>query len=251
MSTDTGDTRPDEAPEASQGLRNFMSNEEWDELLAHVSGLVREMEQLDDQTRKRVFELLDGIDAIHRESLTRLVRLFKDGVLEQVISDPPIHTLMELYDLLPSEADEQPQAESPKKHRFPDIPVKVVPTEPQKGQGEPHPHWVPVLKSLDEIAPGEVRLVPADDRDVLLSRVGDSVFATDPQCSQDGGSLAGAGLNRFTLVCPHHRGCYYDVRQGTRVGGGRGLECYAVRTDDDGRVLVGFGVPFQAKVPAF
>jgi hypothetical protein len=43
-----------------------------------------------------------AIDSVHREAITRLVALFKDGVLEQVIQDPAIRTLMEMYDLLPT-----------------------------------------------------------------------------------------------------------------------------------------------------
>ena len=42
-----------------------------------------------------------AIDALHREALHRLVRLFKERVLEQVATDPAIRTLLEMYDLLP------------------------------------------------------------------------------------------------------------------------------------------------------
>jgi len=38
---------------------------------------------------------------LHREALHRLVRLFKERVLEQVATDPAIRTLLEMYDLLP------------------------------------------------------------------------------------------------------------------------------------------------------
>jgi hypothetical protein len=55
----------------------------------------------DPETRERVLDLLQGIDAIHREALTRLIRLFKKGDLEQVVTDPAIRALMELYDLTP------------------------------------------------------------------------------------------------------------------------------------------------------
>lgn len=247
----------DSGSEAGDGLQGFLSNEEWDALLAHVDELIQEMEQLpDEDTRERVFELLRGIDAMHREALTRLVRLFKEGVLEQVITDPPIHTLMELYDLLPQQPDEDeekpPAEDTAGKHRFPDIPIKVVPKTSGEGEHEaPLPHWVPVLASADALESSEVRVVAADDRAVLLCRVDDQLFALDPRCARDGGSLAQASLNRYALACPHHRGCYYDVRQGSRIGGGPGIECYAVRVDDNGRVLVGFGVPFEPRLPAF
>ena len=79
-----------------------MTNSEWDELLSRADYLITSLESIEDtKTRQSVFELLKVLDKVHRESLTRLVRLFKDGVLEQVITDPPIRTLMDLYDLLP------------------------------------------------------------------------------------------------------------------------------------------------------
>ena len=81
-----------------QALRGFMTNEEWDQLLARADYLVSSLEQIEDsKERRKVFELLNVLDQIHRESLTRLVRLFKDGVMEQIITDPPIRTLMDLY----------------------------------------------------------------------------------------------------------------------------------------------------------
>ena len=88
-----------------QALRGFMTNEEWDQLLARADYLVSSLEQIEDsKERRKVFELLNVLDQIHRESLTRLVRLFKDGVMEQIITDPPIRTLMDLYDLIPTES---------------------------------------------------------------------------------------------------------------------------------------------------
>lgn len=226
-----------------------MSNNEWNELLVHVNDLIGEMEQLEDEAlRRRVFELLQGIDAIHREALTRLVRLFKEGVMEQVVTDPPIHTLMELYDLLPVPPQ---QLENDRQGaRFPDIPIKVEPMAPTHEQTPP-PHWVPVLDPADPIDPGDTRIVAADDRELLLCRVDDRYYALASRCTRDGSPLAGAMLKRYTLVCPKHHGCYYDARSGTRIGGEGSIEGYAVRVDDRGRVLVGIGVPFKPDLPAF
>lgn len=243
--------------DAGDGLQGFMGNDDWEELLAFVSDRIEAFEQLDDvQTRERVFELLQGIDAIHREALTRLVRLFKDGVLEQVITDPPIHTLMELYDLLPAEAGESADATSSaqggQERHGATIPIRVD-SEPPTGSENtaPPPHWVPVAQSMNAIAPGRVRLVPADDRELLLCRVSDRVYALDSRCPRDGTPLAQAGLDRYTLACPGHQGCYYDVRSGARVGGGEALAGYPVRHDDDGRILVGIGMSFHPELPAF
>lgn len=234
-----------------------MTNEEWDDLLAHVNKLVQQMEEIPDpKVRKQVFDLLQGIDAIHRESLTRLVRLFKEGVLEQVVTDPPIHTLMELYDLLPGERPANPpeteQAQDATSRGS--IPIRVMPETPAKpsaADSGPPPHWVPVLDHRDEIEDGAVMPVTADERDLLLARVKDELFALDGRCPRDGASLADATLQRYLLACPNHPGCYYDVRNGARLGGSEALECHALREDDNGRVLAGFGVPFRPNLPAF
>ena len=47
-------------------------------------------------------------------------------MLEQVVEDPAIHTLMELYDLLPPEMEAQPEAED-SKNTLLGIPILVEP----------------------------------------------------------------------------------------------------------------------------
>ena len=245
-------------PEASDSLPplvGFMTNEEWDELLAHVSGLIVELERIPSpETKGKVFELLAGIDAIHREGLGRLVRLFKEGVLEKVVTDPAIHTLMELYDLLPTGA--APAADATqipaRPHRFPDIPVKVVAAQRvEPASRSRYPHWVPALEKSETLAPGCVIELDLDAHRVLLCRVDDEFFALESHCAQDGASLAGAILKSYTLTCPRHPGCYYDVRQGTRIATTSKINCYPVRLGDDERVLIGFDMPFTPLLPTF
>ena len=235
-----------------QPLLGFLSNDEWDSLLAEVNALVQQMEALPaGETKASVFRLLDGIDAIHREALHRLVRLFKEGVFEKVVSDPAIHTLMELYDLLPPEAGAQPVAEAvADKPRFPTIPIRAVrstPTEPLR-----YPHWVPVLAQRDDLASGAVAgEIVADGVALMLARREERLFAFDAQCPVDGAPLRGALLNAYTLSCPHHTGCHYDVRTGARIGGGDALVCRPVKIDERGRVMVGFDMDFKPDVPSF
>ena len=73
------------ALEPDQQLVGFMTNVAWGGLLDEVNGLVEKMESLPDgDVKNDLFRLLDGIDTMHREALRRLVRLFKEGVLEKV-----------------------------------------------------------------------------------------------------------------------------------------------------------------------
>ena len=245
---------PAAPPDAAQPLLGFMANDEWDALLAEANALVQQMESLPaGETKSTVFRLLDAIDAIHREALHRLVRLFKEGVLEKVVSDPAIHTLMELYDLLPPEAGAEAVAQAvaqavADKPRFPTIPIRPL----RSAAPLRYPHWVPVLAQLDDLAPGAVDGdVVADGVALLLARRDERLFALDALCPVDGASLHGARLNGYTLSCPNHAGCHYDVRTGARIGGGDALVCHPVKIDERGRVMVGFDMDFKPDLPSF
>lgn len=232
---------------AAQRLVGFLSNDDWDALLADLNGRIAKMEALpDDETKRQVFELLNGIDAMHREGLSRLVRLFKEGVLEQVITDPAIHTLMELYDMLPASA-----AQTPAKPAFPMIPIRAVRASPPHAPLR-YPHWVPMLAQRDELSSGGLRDdFVIDGQPLLLARRDDAWYALDASCPLDGASLRGASLSSYTLTCPHHAGCHYDVRTGARVGGGPGIACHPVKVDEQGRVLVGLDMDFTPSLPSF
>jgi nitrite reductase/ring-hydroxylating ferredoxin subunit len=234
---------------AEQSLVGFLPNEQWDALLADLNSRIEALEALPDgETRQQVFEVLEGIDTLHREALRRLVRLFKEGVLEQVVTDPAIHTLMELYELLPESQPPKPQASS----KFPTIPIRAVaaaaPPTPLR-----YPHWVPVLAQRDELpARGLLTDLVVDGQPLLLARRGDDEwFALDAACPVDGSALLGATASGYTLTCPSHRGCHYDLRNGARIGGGAGIVCHPVQVDPGGRVLVGLDMDFTPSMPSF
>lgn len=228
---------------AEQSLVGFLSNEQWDALLADVNQRVEGIEAWPEgDTRQQVFELLNGIDAMHREALRRLVRLFKEGVLEQVVTDPAIHTLMELYDLLPG--DSTPPSDRP---AYPTIPIRPLRAQPLR-----YPHWVPVLADAREFSADTVRAdLAVDGVPLLLARRNDEWFALDGLCPQDGASLQGASASGYTLSCPRHAGCHYDLRTGARIGGGTAIACHPVRIDEQGRVMVGLDMDFKPSLPSF
>jgi len=243
----------DVLPDDPQQLIGFMSNEQWDALLAQVSMQISEMESLPyPEVKEKVFALLAGVDTIHREGLHRLVRLFKEGVLEQVITDPAIHSLMELYDLLPAGGNEI-QTEKENEINFPNIPIRVVPKKSaeQNAAKQKYPHWVPVLQQRDDLAPGHVVEQHIDEYRILLCRVEDEFFAIESACTQDGSSLVNASMNRYTLNCPNHIGCYYDVRQGARIAGSTQLMCFPIQLGDDGSLSLGIDMEFKPNLPTF
>lgn len=254
MSSTSKPNKSEKLPENPQALVGFMSNAEWDDLLSYVDTLIQEMEELPlPEVKDKVFELLAGIDSIHREGLWRLVRLFKEGVLEQVVTDPAIRTLMELYDLLPTEAQrETEQTDAKPKINFPNIPIKVMPMEKASTpKASLYPHWVPVLNDKEALLPGAIRTMQVDNHSVVLCRVKDEYFALANQCAQDGTSFEQATLSNYTLSCPNHSGCLYDIRQGTRIAGAGEIDCFPVNVTDAGAVMIGIGMDFVPKLPTF
>ncbi len=248
MSPTSKQSDPKELPEKPQSLIGFMPNDEWDELLVYVNGLIEEVENLPlPEVKEKVFELLAGIDTIHREGLWRLVRLFKEGVLETVVTDPAIHTLMELYDLLPPEKEQTKPAIN-----FPDIPIKVIPTRSnEKPKQTIYPHWFPALKNKEALATGQLQVLDIADTSILLCRIDNDYYAVTNQCAQDRSSLSNATLSSYTLSCPNHTGCLYDIRQGTRIAGQGEIECYPVKVSQDDSVMIGLGMEFVPNLPTF
>ena len=230
----------------AQPLVGFMTNAEWDALIAGVDERIASMEAWPDgDAKQQVFDLLGGIDAMHREALHRLVRLFKEGVLEKVVSDPAIHTLMELYDLLPEATVPLPQTQA-----RPTIPIRAV--SAAASAPPRYPHWVPVLARDDELSSGGLRSdLVIDGQPLLLARRDEQWFALDAACAVDESPLQGAHLSDFTLTCPNHGGCHYDIRDGSRIGGGSGIACHPVKLDEQGRVMVGFDMDFRPGLPSF
>lgn len=84
------------------------------EVAAHVGDLVHHFdEHAEPAVRDAVFELLNGIDALHRQGITRLMELLVEARGEMVVAalaeDLQVAPVLELYDLLP--LDERAQVD--------------------------------------------------------------------------------------------------------------------------------------------
>ena len=66
-------------------------------LLDRLEELLAEVEDLDEDVRTRVFELLDGVDALHRLAVTRLADALGHDVEGLRRSDPAVGWLFEAY----------------------------------------------------------------------------------------------------------------------------------------------------------
>ena len=237
-------------PEPAQPLVGFHTNEEWQNSLAQVATLIEHLERIEDpEIHRMVFATLQAIDAVHREALHRLVRLFKEGVLDQIVTDPAIHTLMGMYNLLPAKVvsdrkvvdflTAEERAASPRR-----------PVASTLAVSDPQPHWARV--PLDQvIANGDAVIFEAEEGAVVIAKVETTLYAVDAICPTHSAIMTGGALKGFSWLCPHGPGCVYDIRNGSRLGGGAAIAAHPVRTVDGGGVQIGFGIPYEPKLPAF
>lgn len=69
------------------------------------------------------------------------------------------------------------------------------------------------VASRGDLADGAKMLVEADDRLVILVRIGDDYFCIDDVCTHDGGTLSDGSFSGCEIECPRH-GAKFDVRTG-------------------------------------
>lgn len=70
---------------------------EFDNVLSRLEDLLHEVEQLDEPVRERVFELLDGIDLLHRTALGRMAEHLASETLQALREDPAISWMLDAY----------------------------------------------------------------------------------------------------------------------------------------------------------
>ena len=66
-------------------------------LLDRLETLLGDVEELDETVRDRVFELLDGVDAVHRLAITRLAEVLGDQLPQLRRADVAVDWLFEAY----------------------------------------------------------------------------------------------------------------------------------------------------------
>jgi len=243
----------------TQPLIGYRTNKEWQDLVAQVATMIENLEKLEDpQLRRQVFGTLQAIDAVHREALHRLVRLFKEGVLEQVVTDPAIHTLMGMYDLLPTPqtrasqydfltAEERAAGPRTKEGRSPSQRIEGIDSA---NASAAYPHWTPILSPM-RLADGDAVIASVEEGAVIVARVDGVYYCVDASCPEHGSVMHGGVLRHVSWICPFGPGCIYDVRNGARLGGGNPIAIHPVRLTEVGGLQIGFGIPHEPNLPAF
>jgi len=98
-------TEPSAGPADGQGLPTDAALAALGPLLDRLEELLTAVEGLDEEVRERVFELLDGVDAVHRLAITRLAHELGAELGSLRRGDPAVDWLFEAYGVGVDDAD--------------------------------------------------------------------------------------------------------------------------------------------------
>ncbi|MBA2391101.1 MAG: Rieske 2Fe-2S domain-containing protein [Geodermatophilaceae bacterium] len=202
-----------------------MTDDEFQAAAGQLDALVQEFETLPfPEIREMVFDLLQAVDAIHRESLGRLVGFLRQqgqaDLVDRAAEEPVIRLLLLLYDLVPdAELARGEPANFIPLHEIGEaistsaiIPASMGPV--RRARALPFKE----AARVEEVPLGAMKAVEVDGVRVLLFNVAGELYAVLSECP---GSMAPLHLGNFSspvLTCPWHNEAY-DVRSGERVDG--------------------------------
>lgn len=181
--------------------------------------------------RERVTELLEQVDAVHRELVWRVgqqVHASDPELFEALLQDPVASVLFEMYGLV------APQRKEPGDG---DAPVTLIGLEALAAT-IPAPYSWFRAASLDELQDGALLARDVQGERVLVVRLGDDVRAYVDQCPGSPLTLNAGSVRDGVLLCPWHD-CRYELRSGRRLDrdapGLTALQCAA----SDGEIRIG------------
>lgn len=219
---------------------SHLTDADYERLAHRLQELMAYIERLPlPQVRDTVFELLQGLDALHREALTRLLELLEaesPDLLPRLEADFALRTLLMLYEFIPPDEPEEPLDARPQGDGF--VPLEQVDVLDVFKR----PIWMPG-GHIDDLEPDALTANTFDAVSVLLCRIGDEIFAMHNVCTRSILPLASGTLEGYTVVCPWH-GCRYDLRTGALEGEGQAAETFPVRIGENGRFSVGFNIGY-------
>jgi nitrite reductase (NADH) small subunit len=90
------------------------------------------------------------------------------------------------------------------------------------------------VAEIDEIGPGQARVVDVEGRTLALFNVDGTFYAMDNTCAHRGGPLGEGDLEGPLVVCPWHA-WRWDVTTGRNANNPAvTMQCYPVRVEPDG-----------------
>src|SRR5437870_7572607 len=93
------------------------------------------------------------------------------------------------------------------------------------------PEFLKIAK-VDEVAPGQAKLIEVKGREIALFNIAGSFHAVDNSCTHVGGPLCEGEIDGAEVTCPWH-GATFDVTTGAVLGppAGAPVSRYNVRIE--------------------
>jgi nitrite reductase/ring-hydroxylating ferredoxin subunit len=217
-----------------------LDDEQFQAALQRLDALVQEFERLPlPAIQEKIFEMLQTVDAVHREGLQRLISLLpvegRSDWLEQAATDPAVRALLLFYDLAPPAVAASLPPEPPLAANAPSAGAPPNGTPPaNRGPAASYialdrvqlfqaegaardrrletPALQPVAR-LDELPPGATLAVAVAELRVLLANIEGELFAVGELCPGSDMPLSFGALEGHRLICAWHNEVY-DIRNG-------------------------------------
>lgn len=218
------------------------NDSEYNDLAQKTQRLIEEAEQLPESySKEMVFTLLENFDMLHREALSRLLKIIEEkspALRYDMEADFAVQSLFTLYDLF---EDGLISRKAGPIHIDKLIPV------PANGLGQESenkirmPVWIPAgnKNALDS---GQIYFKEFEGIKVLVCEVDGELFAMQSNCPGSVLSMEFGKIENSNLVCPWH-GCIFDLHSGVKAGEETTkLKRYPVTLQENGNFLVGFNI---------
>lgn len=165
--------------------------------------------------RERVTELIETIDAVHRQlvwSVGQAVHASSPELFESLLEDPIASVLFEMYGLV-APVRKEPENTPTMLMGLDDLEATI-----------PAPFSWFTAASSDELGDGVLLARDVEGERVMLVRLADGVHAYVDQCPGSPLTLNAGLVREGMLLCPWHD-CRFDLTTGRRIDrDGKGLE---------------------------
>lgn len=183
----------------------------------------------DAAVRERVTELIESIDAVHRQlvwSVGQAVHASSPELFESLLEDPIASVLFEMYGLV-----------APTRKEPEDTPMMLVGLSDLEATIPAPFSWFTAASS-DEVRESVVLARDVEGERILLVRLADGVHAYVDRCPGSPLTLNAGLVRNGVLLCPWHD-CRFDLTTGRRLDrDGKGLELLPV-AETDGEIKIG------------
>ena len=207
----------------------FLPDSEYEQLASKTEDLIAQVDALPyPKVKEDVHQLLQNLDMLHREALTRL---FKEIIISyptlqtKMESDKAVNLLFSLYDLFHSDIQNG----------------TLVQEEVMGGNGHTYPRWIPVGYT-NELKENTAYKYAEEEENILICKTEGTVYAVQNCCGHTSLPLEGAAIEKGYLICPWH-GCAYRLSDGVmETNPLYRLKKYQVNLSEEGEIRIGLNM---------